>query len=379
MKKLWLTILALLCLGALLIGCESDPATTDTPTDTNGVAEQGLYPVADAIVIRPTKSVNILMYVGQTLNSTLTELSGKNVQLKDDFLSGNKKPDPNACEILIGDTNREESTAAAQALAGEQFAFYVGRTGNKIAIVGTTPEMTVMGVDYFLESCVAGKISDGMLDMKDGFSYVGKASSSTVIDAGKTDYKIMTSALVQGSGVTANIGKLNDVIRKVTSKSAQIGMDTQGENGSRNDSTKEILLGFTHYTQTQNYIQKLDYNEYGVAVRGNKLIVFGYSDELVEKAITLLDEIVTRNLQSNKTLCLPDGMSVTLRDSDLKMDIPSFDGGTQRLVTVGGGNMVYVSNTSEVSFTQYKNNPPSKSAHPRYHRYPYLHGKLCSR
>ncbi len=353
MKKICLMLLALLCLGALLIGCESDPNTTETPTES-GVADDGLYPVADAIVIRPTKALNIILYAGQSVNSSLTSLCGKNIQLKDDFLSPSEKPDPNSYEILIGETNRDASTAAAQALAGEQFAYYIGRTGSKIVIVGTTPEMTVTGVEYFLDSCVAGKIADGKLDMKDGFSYIGKSSAVTLISAGKTDYKIVTSALVQGKEVTANINKLNGVIRNVTSKSVQIGMDTQGEDGTRYDNTKEVLMGFTHYAQTGDYIKNLDYNEYGVAVRGNKLIVFGYSDELVAKAIDLLDEIITRNLKTDKTLCLPDGMSVALRDSTLKMDIPSFVGGTPRLVTVGGGNMVYVSNTNETSFTDYK-------------------------
>ena len=220
-------------------------------------------------------------------------------------------------------------------------------------IVGTTNEMTVQGIHDFLTDEVAPKLNNGMLEIAADYSYIKRSEGVNVINAGATGYKIVTALSFQSTAVTENINKLNNAIREITAKSVAVSIDTQSETASRNETSKEILLGYTYYPQTQNYIKKLDYSEYGVAVDGNKIIIFGFSDEQVAKAIDLFVTIVKDNLQSDKTLRLPADLAIHLPNRALNLDLPYYPDGAQKLMTVGGGNMIYVSNTSQKSFDSY--------------------------
>ena len=354
MKKRWLLILSILCVGLLFAACRKEKTPNEEPSATDETASPDAFPIAEATVIRPSKTPDIIITASQSLNSGLTELCGVDIRMKDDYISSVNPPDPNAYEILVGDTNRDASVAASELLAGEEFAYYIGRTGNKIVILGTTAEMTVQGIQHFLEQYVTDHLVNGSLEIAPGFSHIGKADAVTIANAGETDYSIVTSVRFQGSGVTANINQLNEAIRSVISKSAQITIDTKGEDEARDDSAKEFLLGYTDYPQTQNYIRTLNYNEYGIAVDGNKVVIFGFSDELVSKAIALFADVLERNVQPDQTIRLPAGMKLCLSDSSLKADLPYFPDGTQKLVSVGGdGNMIYVSDTDETAFREY--------------------------
>lgn len=350
MKKTYIPVLILLCMSMLLSSCLSGAKSKNTSADSTNeqtdIVPTETYPISKVTVIRPYQTHHLVISASQRMNSTLSNLTGAKIQIKDDFISQNNQPDPSAYEILIGDTNREESSAAKDKLNDKEFAYYIGREGNKIVIVGTTPEMTVQGVQYFLDTCVANKITDGKLELASDYSYTHNAEATTIINAGSTNYRIVTSVQFQSTGVTDNIKKLNEVIKNITSKSATVTMDTLPETSNRNDDVKEILLGYTYYPQSQNYIKSLNYNEYGVAVDGNKLVIFGFSDSQVKKAIDLFSEIVERYLSADKTLRLPKDMAIRVPDNSLRLDIPYFPASSQKMVSVDAGNMIYATKTN---------------------------------
>ena len=358
MKKLYLPILVLLCIGMILPGCKNRPSNGDASSasessQTEETLSPNAFPISSAIVVRPYQTTNLMIAASQSLNSKLGDLCGTKIQLKDDFVSNVDKVDPKAYEILVGETNREETALAKEKLKGEEFAYHIGRYGNKLVIVGTTVEMTVQGIHDFLSNDVASKLNNGMLEIPADYSYIKHSDAVNVINAGATSYKIVTSMSFQGTAVTENINKLNNALREITSKSIAVSIDTQSETASRNETSKEILLGYTYYPQTQNYIKQLSYNEYGFAIDGNKIVIFGFSDEQVAKAIDLFMTVVKDNLQSDKTLRLPADLMIHLPNRALNLDLPYYPDGAQKLMAVGGGNMIYVSNTSQKSFDSY--------------------------
>ncbi len=83
--------------------------------------------------------------------------------------------DPDAKEILVGDTNRKESESALAKLkeSGHEHAYTVEATDNKIVIVGLSDGDTVIGVKNFINRYILGG-SESVISIKSGDSYTNK-------------------------------------------------------------------------------------------------------------------------------------------------------------------------------------------------------------
>ena len=70
----------------------------------------------------------------------------KSIGLKTDSTNDSKPADE--CEILIGETDRAETQTLKEKIEGDGYAY--GVVEGKLVVVGTTPLLTSMAIDYFI-------------------------------------------------------------------------------------------------------------------------------------------------------------------------------------------------------------------------------------
>ena len=351
-KVLWLCLL-LLCVGALLVACNGSKGNeqpTEPPVTEAPAADPNAFYLSDCVITRPQGGKNDLSRDwSRSISNALKSYTGVSVQMADDFTLSD------GIEILVGKTNRAESEQVLSEMAGEQFAFSIRRVNNKLVILGTTEEMTATGVLYFIETLIPQcATADGALNLEKDFSYVSTAQAVKLVDNAKTSYSVVADDSIYLE-LRTDMNAIGDKLKTVATSTNRVKVvrDDAGADGERDSSAKEILLGSTYYAETETLRARMGYNQYGIAVVGNKIVIFGYSTEALDGAIELFYDILERNT-NGKNIYLPDGMIVLCTNYDMKMDIPPFSAPMQDLVEVdGNAYMAYITNTTEVKFNEY--------------------------
>ena len=160
MKSLIRILCLLFAVILLFSACEtkSDPSGGTTTTTkgketttmdnnpVNPIISENPIPLTNLIITRPTTAGSLIVNAVNALKRAIEENaeSGISPDVKGDSVQRNVP------EILIGDTNRVESTEAKALLGGEANAFVIRRFDKKLAVVGTTDEMTCNGVEYLI-------------------------------------------------------------------------------------------------------------------------------------------------------------------------------------------------------------------------------------
>ena len=139
---------------------ESTESTETEPTEyTLNLVENGK---TEYVIIVPTESkyfTNDMLAAVKRLCEAFKNYTGATIEYKDDFLGWDEnyeeiKPDPNAKEILIGHTNREES---AEAVEGFGIGEYVIKAdGTRLVINGDTPASALNAIEYFITVFLQG-------------------------------------------------------------------------------------------------------------------------------------------------------------------------------------------------------------------------------
>jgi len=101
-------------------------------------------------VIRYPYNKSELSDICDQVAAAIKEKTGVDVDVRSDFIVGNSKP--GECEILIGSTNREESTKAVEGFTDGQFAVRV--YDKKIVLNGSGSTGIYFAVGYFISSVI---------------------------------------------------------------------------------------------------------------------------------------------------------------------------------------------------------------------------------
>lgn len=148
MKKQWLPLVWLLLVTVLLgvfsaCGEEKTPEAPETP-GKNGLvlAENGETAFT---VVRSENAGADVIAILKTLRSTLQTVTGADFSVQDDWMEGRPENVENdAYEILLGPTNRKESTLAKEAMGDATYQIRV--IGKKLVILAVS--------DYFIGEAV---------------------------------------------------------------------------------------------------------------------------------------------------------------------------------------------------------------------------------
>ena len=237
-----------------------------------------------------------------------------------------KDIEPDAKEILIGDTDREESAKALKSIKGDGFVIQV--LENKIVLVGTSNLYTVMAVDYFVQNyltvektsktltmnaeVVANEMRSVELtnsnnkneDIENAYTYVYKeglgmlpnAYASLATDVSVPNYKeypmIAADALAEKM---AGIARLSQ-------KHFPVGND-----GTVNE--KEVLIGKTGREESRTALAQISETQYIITVIGDRVVVNAWSNAVLSQAtdayLDIIKEATIKEEDGTVKVCLP--------------------------------------------------------------------------
>ena len=164
-------IIALASILSLFAGCQKEPQ--------NDVEEnENLLDISGYAIVRYENAKVKVTKKTATLKNAIKETLGLELSVQEDWYNPNTPPDPNAKEILIDKTNRQESQDALAKLEGkEDDAYIVEITENKIVIVGKSDLSTIRGINYFINNYVIPSAKGNELNISHGTSVTEDYSS----------------------------------------------------------------------------------------------------------------------------------------------------------------------------------------------------------
>lgn len=257
--------------------------------------------------------------------SRLSEATGANFKAKQ---ANRTDPDPEAKEILLGLTDREETVAALQGIEGEGFVIQV--LENKIVIVGTDNLYTVMAMDHFIKNYATGVKKDKTLSVnktvwaygmesvvladsaykkqespeiytyvyKDGLGMVPDPYSNLQTDVTVPSYtELPTSIAKELSERMVNIAK-------VAIRYFPVGTDAT-------TNEREVLIGITSREETRAALSQISESQFVVSVIGERVVVSAWSNKALTNAAAAYREIIAEatrtDEEGNVRVLLPRG------------------------------------------------------------------------
>lgn len=158
MKERFLRLLSLFLFACILFGAvscaegESEVTTeqiTDAITDAPETEARGFSLTADYKLVRPEDADPLEVKAIQLLSRGIESATGVRLSMTTDFTKKGEEVKPGEFEILVGTTNRADSTAISEPLTYFDWTYRVV-SENVIVICGGSPESTVTAVRNFL-------------------------------------------------------------------------------------------------------------------------------------------------------------------------------------------------------------------------------------
>lgn len=285
MKKLFPLLIVFSVLLSCLSACGPEMITVVTEeTDTDYVIVRGEF--ADETEIAAAK----------TLRKEINTRYDTNIKLRDDFVREGRI-EPAEYEIIVGDTNREESQE--QELLSCDFV--IKKLGNKIVIKGGKPEYTEIAVNNFIENY----FDDDGVSVPVDLDYVSEGEypvKDLTIDGNKiTDYTIVhgksyeDAALNFQTAVEELCGKIlqiTDETDKAGEKQIRIAVKEDRLDNDTAEYNSKIESGQLIFTGGRNADVRAAVSEY----------IEQYLSENVDSAINLSSDTDIKGEAMIKTL-----------------------------------------------------------------------------
>ncbi len=167
---------------------------TSSESQTDPLPAEDLKIIADGateyILVRSSKAPQSITDAFVKLRATIKDKYGIQIKVIDDFEKPGTDPSTrHPFEILVGDTNREESAQAVEAIAYNDTV--IAAVGDRVVISGGNNEAVVRAVDIFIEKY----LTDGSLSLSSDLLDIGKAEYSkqniTIGGAPISDYTVV--------------------------------------------------------------------------------------------------------------------------------------------------------------------------------------------
>ena len=275
MKK-FLILSAVLLLVLFLVACNvasgnGDNTTGDSAESTEEETTKEVLPPLSIVengktqyrVVLPDAGSNEVRTAANDLRKAIVEtygLSTTDVAIASDFeMRGQKPEDRYKYEILVGLTNRDESTEALNRIAYNDFIILV--SGTRVAIIGGHDAATVRGVNYFIETYLKGEslMLDGGLADHNAAEY---RKEITLLGQKLSAFKLVTtgSARYIAEQMALELGTLYGGILPI--------------GGEYEDAVEyEIIIGSSRRGVTGTW----GYDDYSISTDGKKIYIGGGS------------------------------------------------------------------------------------------------------
>jgi len=310
-------LLLLLASAALLCSCAGgEPASTDPPQDSQTEIPENTEITVDElssyIVVRPQSASKELVSATVPFAAKLRALSPQ-IRYTDDFImEGSDEYKIRAFEILIGATNRPESTEYINRLCANDFGWAI--FGDKIVIAGATEELTILAVEAFTETVLGSDFPDGVFLTSDE----GKCLSLEYKWAKSVDEQLLigeNSRLVSDFHIVYNAnGTANE--KAIAEAFADIAAHNVRYHPSVHPETRENS-GFAEIRFNPADAPVLSEDEYGIFWDGYNISVCGGRESLLRRAVTTLILMMDEAAETGKPLLLAENTVYTRDTSPL--------------------------------------------------------------
>lgn len=283
MKKRFLTIPVLILLAtvlSLLAACNKPEKTPEIPDIELDLSAYS--------VVRPSKASDAVVSAACGVRDLLRGYN-KTAPITEDWLAPGTSPDDSAYEILIGTTNRPQSETALSAMTGDGARYVIAVIGNKIVINGSNDDAVIIGTEYFINNIASATSENGVLKLKENFSYTSEPlEMANLISDNKLTYKIVFAKDLDTTFKTSDtkdktdyiVSKayaIRDMFEKKLGAKPEVSDDWVAP-GTATADLCEILVGTTDRDEYRAFLSELGYDEYGYAVKGNKVVIAGWND-----------------------------------------------------------------------------------------------------
>ena len=336
MKKIIAFLLAILMLTPAFIACDkgndtpettdgaptSAPEETEAPSNANSIkltqGGKGLF-----TIIRPDESTTTVYNLTKDLAEDLKKATGAEVKLDTDFKSWNTVRDPEKYEILIGNTNYDETLAVLKEIKYFDYAIVI--RGKKIVIAAYTETSLRKAMTYFnnnfLPKIAQDADGDFAISFEDWYFRSKYNVESLTLDGNPIDKYVVVYGKDTPAGATV-AQSVVDVIASATGFYLPIVSDKEAE------TELEILAGKTNRSVSSG-IADLPNLSYKVSLQSGKLVIDCHSAETGDAAV--------RKLYASK---MSGGGNVALTSGDLcdgtlliEPEMPMTAGSDLRIIT----------------------------------------------
>lgn len=332
--KIFCLLFTLTVIIGVLVACKKndDPQGTGTQPDntqsesvseeTKEPEDKNIYIVKDgkpvyALVRRETFYTSYIQKVN-TLFNRILDLGGVKLDFSDDWIDPRKEFDPDAPEILVGLTNRDENIEIMDEVPID--GFLIKHINNKIIIAAHKESNLYEAIDYFNENLL--EVADG----ENGKSIIykgdyvkGNMDKSYLFDKDNqlNDYVIVYPTAEGYNNYLSYANTLAKAIKKATGVTLKCVPDTTPE------TEKEIVLGVSSRKNDLSYVQeiaKMSLGKYLVKNENKKLYIAFNSEIIIPSAIEAFC----------KTYSSPEFSNIMYIQKDVNVQNVAFSGDVAR-------------------------------------------------
>lgn len=336
--SLLLVFVMLVAVG--VTGCQKPDVTEPGTTEENASTEASPILENGYVIIRPSGvGMNCLDKI-QELKATLDSVTGGDVPVKTDRIKKGETVDDLAYEILIGNTNRPQSSAVLSEV--KRYGFVIKKAGNKIVINGSNEMMVEKAIEYLLDKSdfKAGKWFFDETIVQDPFGYylLGNRSGA--------DFVIRRPV--------EKATEYNSLVKNIASASESIfGAEPETRTFDATSNKRySLYLGKT--PSGFETIKKTDATACGIYIADNAIYLCGNTYTSLSESVSRFISLLKNCVMENGDVIVYNQYSVTSAGSEKIYNIPAYEaGGEANIIENNPGYVTHIKNTTIQEYNTY--------------------------
>lgn len=316
-----LVVLIIMLLASCGVEKNEGDAALDitTPLEDTSLTEQDEVPspvlTADLgkyFVVRTEKcDANVVSSVSD-LFGQMSKKYSNDMSLQTDFvLPNNDKYAIREYEILIGNTNREESAEFLGTLKYNDYGYTL--IGNKIVVAGGSDQATVLAVDRFANEIVKKRDIDAevFFDINDSYLYRADYDIDSLTLNGTPIYEYKIVYKNSGSCNEKELAaSLKNIIINVTGYTLEVVSDKQPYEGGY-----EILIGVTNREVNGIYNNSIGETDYYIGSNDKFIVMWGPNSLTMMSAVNDFGKMLSSRVGESKNITMSiDATTVTIQE-----------------------------------------------------------------
>ncbi len=286
----------LICLSVILLLASFSSCTTkkeELPSDTTDSAEEDTTSqatlvtflskeISDAIVLYSSYAQSSETSIAKTLRDSINAKYGLSLKSRSDAVV---ESSDTIAEILIGNTNRPESTALQATLVNEN-DYAIKLAGKKLCIVGGNTSALQRGVQYFIQTWVLNEYDSLLLE--ENYSYYWSYANASAL----AKQLAQTYVVVYGADATVDERNAAKSFAASVSELAGVEMSAISDSKTVESGFLPILYGNTSNEKSVAETAPLEYFDYSIVVSETETLIAGGSLHAIQQASNRYIELI---------------------------------------------------------------------------------------